>query len=143
MKTIEPNQYDAQATLFLAATGVSLAIRRADPHGPGYAPQWVDGREHGNQYKVTLSRDGKEVSFDFWGSINDRKNGVDPSEYDVLACISCDVNCPESFEDFCAEYGYDEDSRKAFATFERCAEFARQLRDFFTKDEQTALSEIA
>lgn len=143
MKTAtEPNQYDAKATLFLVTTGVSLDIRRADPCGAGYAPQWSEGREHGNQYKVTLSRPGKSVSFDFWGSINDRKNGKDPSAYSVLACISGDVNCPETFEDFCAECGYDEDSRKAFAKFERCAEFARELRAFFSDEEQAALSEI-
>jgi hypothetical protein len=34
-----------------------------------------------------------------------------PTAYDVLACLT--KNDPGTFEDFCADYGYDDDSRKA------------------------------
>lgn len=138
------NEYTAQALAFLTTYGITCDIRRTDPLGPGHAPQWAEGGEHGNQYKVTLSGDGREsITFDFWGSINDRKAGEDPSEYSILSCISGDIHCPESFEDFCSEYGYDEDSRKAYAMWERCAEFGRTLRGFFRDgEEMEALSEI-
>lgn len=36
---------------------------------------------------------------------------VPPSEYDVLSCLT--KYDPESFEDFCSEYGYDSDSKTA------------------------------
>ena len=36
---------------------------------------------------------------------------VPPSEYSVLACLT--KYDPESFEDFCSEFGYDTDSKKA------------------------------
>lgn len=65
-----------------------------------------------------------------------------PTPYDVLACISSDVHCPETFADFCAEYGSDEDRRKAEQTFRRASAFARKLRTFFTDAEQEELSEI-
>lgn len=150
MKTTT-TEYDKQAADFLARFGVTFEIRRADPHGPGFAPAWAEpGDMRGNQYKVTLARtrdglpSGIPVEFDFWGSINDRKQGVDPGAYSVLACISGEINCPEKFEDFCAEYGYDEDSRKAFAMFEGCRDFGIKLREFFpTEEEREALQEIA
>ena len=36
---------------------------------------------------------------------------VPPSEYDVLSCLT--KYDPESFENFCSEFGYDTDSKKA------------------------------
>ena len=38
-----------------------------------------------------------------------------PTAYDILASLT--KNDPETFGDFCANYGYDEDSRKAEATY--------------------------
>lgn len=65
-----------------------------------------------------------------------------PSAYDVLACISSDVYCPETFAEFCADYGYEADSIKALQTFRRCSAFAKRLRAFFTAEELSQLSEI-
>lgn len=65
-----------------------------------------------------------------------------PTAYDILACISSDVNCPETFKDFCGDYGCEEDSIQALQTFRRCSRFAKRLREFFTKQEQEELSEI-
>lgn len=65
-----------------------------------------------------------------------------PSPYDVLACISSDVHTPETFKDFCADYGYESDSIKALQTFRRCLAFAKRLKAFFTEAELEQLSEI-
>lgn len=65
-----------------------------------------------------------------------------PSAYDVLACVSGNVNTPETFKDFCDELGYEQDSIKALQTFRRCASFSRRLKAFFTASEIEALSEI-
>jgi len=64
------------------------------------------------------------------------------SAYDVLACISGDVNCPETFEDFCSEYGYETNSIKALQTFRRASSFGKRLRAFFTESEIEKLQEI-
>lgn len=83
------------------------------------------------------------MAFDFWGSIADaEKCETVVSAYDVLACISGDVNCPDTFKDFCAEFGDDEDSIKALQTFRRCSAFAKRLRAFFTDGEIEQLQEI-
>lgn len=78
-------------------------------------------------------------------SLHARKLAVEalnPSAYDVLACISGDAYTPETFADFCAEYGYETDSIKALQQFRRCDRFAKRLRAFFTEKELTELSEI-
>lgn len=41
--------------------------------------------------------------------------GSKPEIYDVLASLT--KTDPETFENFCSEYGYDEDSRKAYKVF--------------------------
>lgn len=136
------SDYEAQANKFLADYGFTF---RAAYQG-GKCPLWCDGGCcHGDQYRVTLKRTGdarKSVSFDFWNSLNDSQQGKTPSAYDVLACISSDYYTPDTFEDFCSNYGYDEDSRKAEQSFKAADKFARKLRAFFTEAEATALSEI-
>lgn len=83
------------------------------------------------------------LTFDFWGSIADQRAGKKTvSAYDVLACISSDVYCPDTFKDFCGEYGYDTDSIEALQTFRRCSRFAKRLREFFTAAELEKLSQI-
>ena len=49
----------------------------------------------------------------------------------------------QSFEDWCADYGYDTDSRKASETYEACCDTGRKLRAAFTPDELSALREAA
>lgn len=44
------------------------------------------------------------------------KNFSEPTEYDVLACLV--KYDPETFEDFCFSYGYNEDSIKAYKVYE-------------------------
>jgi len=100
-----------------------------------------DGYDAGITVRAARASGGR-LSFDFWNSQKDMQEGKAPTAYDVLACISGDVNCPDTFEDFCGEYGYDLDSRKAFATFKRCATFAERLQAFFTEEEREALAEI-
>lgn len=55
--------------------------------------------------------------------------------YSVLSCISSDYYCPDTFEDFCAEFGYEEDSRKALETFQEASKHATELQCIFTEEE--------
>lgn len=144
MQTID---YEAQAKAFLDRFGLMLTI------GPGSdepSPWTKPGEKHGLRHWVTLARRDRfdrskaqqEIGFPFYGSISDKEKHRRLTAYSVLACLSSDVNTAESFEDFCADFGGDTDSRKALADFERCAEFARRLRAFFAADEREALAEI-
>lgn len=130
-------------------------------------------------YKITLSRNGKQFSFDFSTSINDSwrysENGkiskglplrIDtakffesyfknpiieyrgmrikqckktPSLYDVLACLT--KNDPDTFDNFCSEYGYDNDSISAMKTWQAVTEEYREVDRMF-KDIMEELQEI-
>lgn len=141
MKT--ENQYTKQAEDFLAKFGIKFRATLSDSKT---AP-WGDASDYKTggyrpHYRVTLSRPGKRLSFDFWDSVKAGQDGEALSAYSVLSCVSSDIYCPETFADFCAEYGYNEDSRKDEQLFRRASRFGKRLRDFFTEEETAALSEI-
>lgn len=128
-----------------------------------YAPH-----SHGFEYIVTISRPGrKSYTFSFWSSINDSyssaakkmqswlgtshliddklamRSAIKPSAYDILACISGDINAHDmSLEKFCDNYGYDYDSRKAEKTYNAVCDQSRALSRLFTSEELEKLQEI-
>lgn len=65
-----------------------------------------------------------------------------PTAYGVLAGMASDANCPDTFEDWCNEYGYDADSRKAESAYKSCKDHAFKLVKFFTTEELAELAEI-
>ncbi len=153
MNTTQTN-YEKQAADFLLTNCIAMNFSRGHKSCP-----WSESAS-GNHYRITIYRKDEykkgvmvpdcdsndnpqgRMSFDFWGSINDAQAGRDPSAYDVLACISSDIYCDDSFSEFCGSMGYDEDSRKALATFKRCRAFADKLNAFFTDTEKKELAEI-
>lgn len=138
---IPATDYEKQAAGFLAATGVRMIITYLDMACPSWTKPCAH-HNHGDHYRVEFRRAGRVLSFGFWNSYYDSRKRIPPTQYGVLACISSDADCPETFEEFCADYGYDTDSRRAEATFRRCSQFARRLRAFFTAGELEQLSEI-
>lgn len=151
------NEYHEQAEKFLTANGIKFRATLSDSKPPPWTDTdkpWTELKT-GHHYRVTLSRGdipawkaanqcgAKRLTFDFWGSIADAEAGkTDIQPYDVLACISGDVSTPDTFKDFCSEFGYDTDSIKAKQMFTRCSNFASRLRAFFTEAEQQQLQEI-
>ena len=147
------NDYDKQAEDFLTRNGLEFRANMAnvqkcppwsrdDATGAGRGGCSKCGTIHGVKFTVTLRRTatGKRLSFAFWGSFND---GNKPQRaYSVLACISGDIFCPNTFDKFVSEYGYDDDSIKAWRAFKRCSAFGKRLREFFTDEEQTELADI-
>ena len=151
--TPELSEYDQQAAQFLADHGLKFRATLADSK----PAQWDDeAGQYRPHFRITISkgkpctpdysgniRAAARLAFDFWGSINDgQKPQPVATAYSVLACISGDVHTPETFADFCAEFGQEEDSRKALQQFRRCDRFAKRLRAFFTAAEIEALQEI-
>jgi hypothetical protein len=142
------DHYDAQASRFLSDHGITFAVERSV--NQTQCPQWCDPKEphhsHGDVYVVTLTgrrgRHRRTIQFPYWASLRAKEEGLPPSAYDVLASLSGDSECPDTFEEFCTEYGYDTDSRQAEAVFNRCRPFALRLRAFFSPDELAALREI-
>lgn len=63
-----------------------------------------------------------------------------PDCYDVLACLT--KYDPGTFEDFCAEYGYDEDSRTAERIYVAVQNEFANLKRIFDPEQLEAMREI-
>ena len=85
----------------------------------GDKPRWPSGQRH---YLCTLEMAGRFLSTDYF------TNGT-PTREGVLGCLLSDCT-EDSFEDWCSNYGYDTDSRKAFATWEACRATMPKVRAF-------------
>jgi hypothetical protein len=87
-------------------------------------------------YTVTLKRKRRTLAVPFYmgyGLRDSSPNG--PDALTVLSALIMDGYAEDSsFEDWCAEFGYDIDSRKAHATYEACRENAGKLRKFLGED---------
>ena len=64
-----------------------------------------------------------------------------PGLYDVLSCLT--TYHPGTFEDFCSEYGYDEDSRKAFDVYQAVLKEFGGISRLFTNEQLEQLVEIS
>lgn len=161
------SEYDRQASEFLARHNLTFRAT-VYPDDMQTPPEWSSDHKPvatkagkfacGLRYRIVIGRKGnpQELAFDYWDSINNRAELANlrtravhfggerfkPTAYGVLACISSDQHCPDMFKEFCLDYGYDQDSMKAHALWQRCREFAKQLREFFTAEELTELAEI-
>lgn len=63
-----------------------------------------------------------------------------PNEYDVLACL--EKYDPGTFEDFCSELGYNEDSRTAERIYIAVIKEYKDLIRIFTEEQMEELREI-
>lgn len=115
-------------------------------------------KEKRDVYEIIIKRNGKTINFRYGDSIHNtelheksslfgdtpkeiyrRKQEIkemqENSLYSILACIHVDHYCPDTFEDFCSEFGYDTDSIKAEKTFRNCREQSKKLQSIFTSEE--------
>jgi hypothetical protein len=103
-KKMETN-YEKQAEDFMTKTGTTLKVKFQK-----YDKHFADDKGKRDIYRITLKRAGQSYTFSFGQSIVNTGKGIQPTAYDVLTCLT--KYDPESFDNFCAEYGYDNDSRK-------------------------------
>ncbi len=91
--------------------------------GPDYRVDDEGWEHHAYTLKV---RDGRRWITTPW------KQGLaiteDPQLSDVLESLCSDARCGEmEFEEFCNEFGYDADSKRAEQTWEECQRMAEKL----------------
>lgn len=104
------SEYTDQAHKFMGKTGTTMKVKFL-----GFMPYFPDEKEKRDVYQIILRRVGRSFTFKFGQSINASKKGEEPNPYDVLACLT--KYDPDTFENFCSEFGYDTDSRTAEKTF--------------------------
>ena len=64
-----------------------------------------------------------------------RKEALKGLLYSILCSLRSDYYCPTIFEDFCGEFGYDEDSRKAHDTWQACLKMSQKVQNILFEDE--------
>jgi hypothetical protein len=85
------------------------------------APEWAK-----QQWNVTLRHGRRRMSFPFYGG----GAASDPTADDVVESLILDGSASSaSFEDWCADYGLDTDSRSDLATYRAC----RRLGERFAR----------
>lgn len=119
--------YDLQAQAFLERTRTRMKVRFVS-HGR-YFNEHEDERDI---FCVYFTRDrgdhNASIAIRFGQSINKSTGdgGEPPSAYDVLACLT--KSEPGTFEEFCAEYGYDNDSIAALTTYKAVVKEWQKVR---------------
>lgn len=101
-------EYQIQVENFVKVNNIKLKIL-----GYEYKKYFIDDKECRYVFKCRLTRNKKNYTFKFGQSIN---NGCkEPTMYDILSCITkYDVG---DFYDFCNEFGYYNDDRKAYRIY--------------------------
>lgn len=116
---------------FIAAHGITMAADWA-ANNPNMADtKWAESANH---YKCVLARGRKRMTVYFSQGCGISR---DPDAESVLDCIASDaagLDNARSFEVWCAEYGYDTDSRAAEKTYKTIEKQVAQLREFIGDD---------
>lgn len=100
--------YNTQAQQFAEMHKVKLKINAIN-----YGKHFADENFERYVFNCTISRNRKRYTFNFGQSI--ANGNQEPTMYDLLTCFT--KYDPETFANFCAEYGYSEDSITALKTY--------------------------
>jgi len=121
----------------ISALDITMTVERAD-RNPNMADS--DNMDH---WKCRFrTSDGRRMTVTF--SMGSGHNGKRPTAVEVLDCLASDAAGIENtgdFDDWCADYGYDTDSRKAERIYRACQREAGKLRQFLGHLYQPALFE--
>jgi hypothetical protein len=124
-------------TDFIRSARITMTADRADDN-----PHMQDSHEM-DHWRCILRANGdqrRRLTVPF--SMGRGHNGAAPELADVLDCLASDsagLENARDFEDWCGEYGYDTDSRKAERTYRTVQRQAKKLRAFLGDDAYKAL----
>ena len=92
----------------------------AEFDGKKVAP-WDNMNDRHSRVTVKNNETGKRTSFDFWGSVREPRLETNYSLLNAFYCFVSDgLSAVDGFENFCSEFGYDSDSRRAEKIFKAC-----------------------
>lgn len=120
----------------------------SDYKGDKVAPWCTDEKGHpqnGNRHTVGVSFNGKRLQFDFWASLAEPEMRTDSDLIEALDCFMRDglSGNDNTFEEFCSEFGYDEDSRKAERVYRDCQRHGKKAERVFGSDLNEIYDEIS
>ena len=143
--TTNISEYETQAQAFLDKTNTELRIE-----SKWRGRHFDSDTEDRDIYLLSLVRTVKNEEgadrwrhhpFQFGQSLNNSgDNPKVPTAYDVLTSVT--KYDPGTFEEFCGEYGYDTDSRKAEKTHEAVKHEYSQMAYLYSEAELEEMAEI-
>lgn len=88
-------------------------------------------------WNVTLRYQGRRLTVPFFtGSMAGK-----PTAKGVLECLILDAEVEDwTFDDWCADFGYDTDSRRAYRMYQACKEQTEKLRKLLGDDFDAAMT---
>jgi hypothetical protein len=130
---------EAEAGYLLDAMGVRVHVEQVEKREGVCHENWPDGTRH---FAFTVSRaryGGRYRGFYSMGPALTEW----PERVDILQSLFLDASGTEyGFEDWCADLGYDDDSRKAEAVYNACVATRGALEQMFGDDEYTGLETL-
>lgn len=112
--------------------------------GVGFDATQMDSRDNAGDWSEDATHWNVEIyrgnySFTIQYSMGSAHTG-EPELKDIMYGLLMDIQgTGEDFEDWCANYGYDEDSRKALRIYEACKETSGFMSSMFAPDELEGL----
>lgn len=102
---------------------------------------WEGDKLPRNQFRITISNANGRGWFKYTDSYNNYSKGIteldESGVKNALYCFLSDGSCYSScfdFADFCANFGYDEDSRKAWKAWKACKRSHEKAAQLFGND---------
>ena len=94
-------EYVKQAKDFLKSCNATMKITKI---GCEQNNNWNDKGWH-NTYRATIKTPMGSMWVKFWNSVYNTERGIEPNEYDILACLEkYDVG---TIDDFVQQFGYE------------------------------------
>ena len=133
-------EYINQAREFLRECNAKMKITWI---GCEINKNWNDNIRR-NVYRATIKTPMGVMWIKFWDSAYNTERGIEPTEYDVIACLGkYDVG---TIDDFVAEYGYEvnewEDVKRIQNIYNAVRRQYKSLCRCFTPDQIEAMREI-
>lgn len=95
-----------------------------------------------HSWKTYLYVDNIQVMESKYGKGLAHSSAETPDTVEIIVGMARDSSCHGySFEQFASEFGYDEDSRKAYAIWEECERIGAIYGNIFTFEEREAIAE--
>lgn len=134
------SSYEQQGIDFLLANKIEFSVTFI-----GHDTHFWHDKEERDRFKCVFTKrlyPIQTLTIKFGQSIasSTGNGGQRPSAYDVLSCLT--KYDPGTFSNFCSDFGYDEDSKKAEKVYQSVQKEWNQVSAFFTSTELEKLQEI-
>ena len=130
------NNFEDVAKQFIEKNDVKMVIRLI---GADINNNWGDGVLR-MKYRFTIETKRGSYSGCFWGGKYDPKNIIPVSSYDIFSCIT--KYNPGTFNEFCLEFGYDNNSIKATRIYQDVWKEWEGISKIFSRSQIEELREI-